>query len=117
MRSKTTAEEFFYAHAGFGYNLLTQTPKQGKRETARKLAEAEEYADEHGWWVEWVWDTEADPLDWSGEGPIGESAEVCSLFAESGVLASLCGIWDATQKYRRVVEAELALEAMEGGLK
>lgn len=45
----TTDEQFFYDHAGYGYNPATETAEQGRENTARGLARAELYAREHDW--------------------------------------------------------------------
>ena len=45
--------------------------------------------------------------------PREHTCEVCVLRDREGeILASIGGIWDASNAYRRVIEAELALEAM-----
>jgi len=107
------AKQFFFEHAGLSYDPKSETQRQGRLRCARRLATAEEFAKKHGWTAEWVADTEADPTDWDGEGPMGEEAFVCMLRNENGqVLATLGGTWDPTAEYQRVVEAELALEAM-----
>lgn len=90
---------------------------------ALSLARAEVAAQEDG--CEWLWED-----DWGGwdgvraeqrgrnPGPAPSTVEGCILYgpAPEGmdslrpVLASLWGIWDASPEYRRVVQAELALE-------
>jgi hypothetical protein len=75
------------------------------------LAQAEERAVDLG--LRFVWSL--DEMPWDGdEEP--KMVECCVVYPERGqtALASLCGIGDATDQYRRVVEAELALEALEG---
>lgn len=108
----TPAEQFFYDNAGYCYDPKTQTEEQGRVQCASELARAEAHSHEQEWEVEWVPDTQADPLDWDGEGPMGVEASGCILRASDGVEESLWGIWDASPVYRRVVEAELALEAL-----
>lgn len=107
----TSAEEFFYEHAGYSYGP-DQTPEQGRCETATKLAEAEAYAAKRGWRVDWQDDPEPYQLgDAATEMP---SQVLCAVLCDDdgAVLESLGGIGDPSPEYRRVVDAELALEAM-----
>ncbi len=63
----------------------------------------------------WEDDPERMPRDrrcTCGCGAVIDRCESCVLYSEDGeVLASLCGIWDADDEYRRIVEAELAVES------
>lgn len=115
------AVQFFYAHAGFGHNPKTETKTQGKRRCARALAKAEAYAYEHDWTYQWGGDS-------CIGGDCGETATCdhpccqqteheclwCQLWDADGkqVLASLGSICEPSAEYKRVVKAELALEAM-----
>jgi hypothetical protein len=109
-----TAYQFFLKNAGYSV-AQGETQTQGRQRSARELANAENWARKHGVTFHWEPDTDADPFDWDGEGPIGETAEGCvARCASGGVLESLWGIWDASAEYRRVIEAELASEAMHG---
>jgi hypothetical protein len=95
------AIKFFKANAG---GVVGQAAKG-----ALNLARAEAYASEHGWRVEW--DHEESP-DMSGMEDAKEVL-VAVLKDEGGeVLGSLGNIGDPGRNYSRVVEAELALEAM-----
>lgn len=85
------------------------------------LARAEREAERRGWLVEWEWDDDA---DWSWLDQPGLEREkardhevyVATLKDRQGrALASLGGIFDPDDKYRRVVEAELAYEALARG--
>lgn len=123
------AFRFFRAHAGgiVGHNA----------ETALHLARAEEWAAEHGRRYQWgddpcgdlgdhaYWcaiarrweagrDVDGTPYMRRRRGPECEhTIEDCILYDEGqDVLASLGSIIDADRNYRRVVEAELALEAL-----
>lgn len=120
---KTTAHaaavKFFYKHAGSSYMPGKETPAQGKRRGAKRLAHAEAAAKRRGWEVEW--DHEQSPdLSWADEEQREDIEEVLDavLKDEHGhVLASLGNITFgrdsmANRNYRRVVEAELALEAL-----
>jgi hypothetical protein len=109
------SEQFFYDHAGWGYHPDKETPEEGRRRGARALVEAERYARDHDWWYRW--DSELGMIDHVTEfvcyDTEPETCESCALYAEDGeLLGSLGCIDDATPEYRRVVEAELALEAM-----
>jgi|SRR5689334_19882453 len=101
------AEQFFYDHAGYGYDPATETPEQGREKCARKLAYAEAQRQERGWWVEWSHDR------------YNEGMYLAILFCvapftgERYALAST-GACDAEDgdPYRRVIVAELACEAL-----
>lgn len=88
-------------------------------QVSASLARAVVHATTKGW--EWSW--EDDPEGWPKGGVCScecgaeiKRCEGCVLRdAEGNVLASLWSIWDADADYRRVVEAELAWEAMQGG--
>ncbi len=108
------AEKFFHEHAGYGYNPKKETKEQGRRSGAKRLARAEAIASSRGWQYEW----EEDPEEWQGD--VGERpSEVLTavLRDEDGnVLASLGGVglsgnFAEDRRYRRTVEAELALQA------
>lgn len=78
------------------------------------LARAEREMEKRGWTVEWHWDDDAD-WSWMDERQRKQEHEVyyAVLKDRKGeVLASLGGIFDPDNKYRRVVEAELASEAL-----
>jgi hypothetical protein len=109
----TEAEQFFYDHAGYSYRADHETKGSGRTRIAVLLADAEEARKRAGAEVQW----EEDPDIW------GEDAEAtywyAALVGESGeTLASLGGIGFAegkgpdTDPYGRVVEAELASEAL-----
>jgi hypothetical protein len=77
-----------------------------------KLAKAERFAEDSGWKVEWSPDQ--DPYE-MGDAETEHPNEVLVAVlkdASGNVLESLSGIGDPNQTYARVVEAELALEAM-----
>ena len=102
---------FFYKHAGYGYTPGKETPAQGRRRGAKALARAEAEASARGWRVEW----EGDPEPWDPGDTDYEPKEVYGAVLrdeEGHVLESLWSIADPDRNYRRVVEAELALEAL-----
>jgi hypothetical protein len=115
-----TPYQFFLKHAGYSV-AQGETQIQGRRRCAHLLARAEKYARAHMWSFGW----EYDPYGCTGcscgspecECSTGDMHEtlVCCLWDDGAtpkVLESLGGICGATREYRRVVEAELALEAM-----
>jgi len=107
MTAYMKAKGFFYRNAGFGYDPRKESRRTGKARCAAKLARAEMFADGQGWTCEWVADD--CPCECQ-DGP--HEAEGCILRDGQGkVRASLWGICGATAEYRRVVEAQLALEA------
>jgi hypothetical protein len=111
------AVSFFLKHAGWGYDPKKETKAQGRRRGAKLLAEAEAFAEAHRWKVEWKEDPEEYQMgDAETEHP--KEVLVAVLKDRNGrVLGSLGGIGDPTKNYGRVIEAELALEAMDDYLK
>jgi hypothetical protein len=110
--SNQTALDFFYENAGWGYRPDQETPEEGRWRGAETLAEAEAWAKDVGYTFTWRDDWDGDHSDYeSGSGP--ESCEMVTLYdQDDNVIGSLGCIDDATEDYRRVVEAELAYEAM-----
>jgi len=109
MEPSKAAIDFFYKHAGYSHDPRKETAEQGRRRGAIALAKAELYSAGRGWRVEWKHDADADR---SG---IEDAEEVLGAVLRDGqgkMLDSLWGIADPDRNYRRVVEAELALEAM-----
>lgn len=112
---KQAAHLFFLRNAGYSYDPKTQTPQQGRAACARRLAKAERDARQLGYTFEWSDDwTIGNHLKEYGECYAnGEpsTCESCLMRNAAGeVVQSLSCIDDATREYRRVVEAELALE-------
>lgn len=122
---------FFYEHVGGSYNPATETVEQGKMRGAMRLADAEAWASAAGWRVEWHLEDE-DPRDVFGEFCTADPCtdEHCGLIhsdpdaehfwacikgpdgerIDAG--GSLGMIESPSREYRRLIEAELALEAM-----
>jgi len=109
-----TQTRFFYDHAGYSYDPKTQTPDQGRLECATLLARAESVATEHGYSFRWDIDPDITAADFSDD---DYALWVCVMYDPDGyVIGSLGGIdfgpggesWG--DAYRRVIEAELALE-------
>lgn len=125
----TPAEQFFYSHAGFGYPTGSDAKQQEAAHVqhAKSLARAEAESEKRGWTIEWEHDQDAD-TSWMDPEQLDdyESGRTEILTAilrnENGdVLASIGGVAlnarsSQRDDYGRVVEAELAQEALDGGL-
>lgn len=108
------AVAFFFDKAGRSYNPKTETETQGRMRGAEALAQAEMRARDEGYSFHWIEDTDADRSGVDHESPLW----LCMLRDATGhgVVGSLGGInfgadgepWG--DDYRRVVEAEMALE-------
>jgi hypothetical protein len=114
---KQAAYLFFLRNAGYSYDPKTQTKQQGRAAGARRLAKAERDARALGYTFEWEDDwTIGDHFKEYGECYANgepETCESCVMRDSAGkVVQSLGCIDDATREYRRVVEAELALEEL-----
>lgn len=114
-----SAEAFFFNHAGYSYDAKIETRKQGRTRCAVDLTRAERYAQENEWEFEWESDwSVGSHKDFFGKGSAYEDSEPstcesCLLRDSDGkVLETLSCIDDADSNYRRVIEAELASEAM-----
>ena len=116
-KTKQTPEGFFYDQAGYGYQPDQETKEEERRRCARQLAEAERVASEAGFSYEWEIDLSGDSSEFNDD-PEPWALWCCVCRDMDGAfMASLYGIdfgrdgepWG--QPYRRVVEAELALEA------
>lgn len=111
---KQAAFYFFLKNAGCSYRPAVETMRQGKARNARELAKAERDASALGYTFEWVIDTDADN-SWMSEESKAENQEAfgCICYDANGEQkASLWGIFEPSREYRRVVEAELAQEAL-----
>ncbi len=118
----TQTEQFFYDHAGWSYNPNTETQEQGRERGSKELARAEQYGKDHDWTVAWEYEPDGGDSsfvqNWSEEEQAEWNASeheclyACLRDADGVMRASLGGIFDPSQEYRRAVEAELALEAL-----
>lgn len=114
----TKQEQFFYDNAGFSYDPKTETQEQGKERCARELAAAETWACQEGLNYQVEPDPDSDesfmddaPQEYQDKWR-GTAWQVLLWDAEgTRLLASLGGCY-GDSNYRRVVKAELALEAM-----
>lgn len=105
---------FYYKHAGFSYDPKTQTADEGRAECAFELARAALISSQRGWVV--TWEPEPDPNSCAFDDDDDNTTEYfgCILRdSKSHVLASLWCIGDPEANYCQVVQAELALEALD----
>lgn len=115
---------FFYNHAGWSYYKSGgEAPEDGHWRSARMLAAAEAWGKEVGLEFTWYddWSLGMSHRQFYGEGGAYEegeptSCEVCIAELDGELLASLGCIDDADADYRRVIEAELADEALDAVL-
>ncbi len=99
----TRQEQFFYDNAGWSYNPATQTEEQGRIECAKRLAQAELEARAAG--ISYSWDREDCDCEEKDH-----NSYYCMACDGDTLVASLGMICGPTREYRRVIEAELALE-------
>ena len=110
---------FFYAHAGWSYKPGEETPSRGRRRCAQALATAERKGLHAGLTFFWQPDDTATSADFDDSGaPPWELWECLCMNSRGRVVASLHAIdfgpegRPAGDPYARVVEAELAQEAL-----
>ncbi len=111
----TADELFFYDNAGFSYKEAIETAQVGRIRCAKELALAELTAERLGWEVEWEWDNDIDDSWLTPEEQAKEHEWTCARLWDAEhktVLAAIGGVVDATPTYQRVIEAELASEAL-----
>lgn len=107
---------FFYDHAGYSWRPGEETEEEGRIRCARALADAEALAKECGFRFEWEddWTTRdhvaAFPDAYDSQ---PDTCETCIAYNARGDIVGVLGcINDADDNYRRVIEAELADEAL-----
>lgn len=116
-RKQLTIDQFFfYQNAGYSYDPKTETAEQGRLRCAKELADTETVGQRLGYVFEWEFDEYPD-LSWMSDEEREQDHEVlcCRIPDPENTrhsLASLCGITDPDSRYRRVIEAELAAEAI-----
>lgn len=108
---------FFKRHAGYSI-APGETREQGRLRCARALADAEARGRDAGLSFEWSVDPDSDSSDWCDEMPTWQVWQ-CYAHDESGAVVAYMGAVDFgrdgsphSDPYRRVVEAELAAEAL-----
>jgi hypothetical protein len=117
MSNMTPQVQFFYDNAGYSYGVK-ETQEVGHIRCARLLARAEDYARDSCYYLTW------EPDECIGCG-CGETEQCpcccgdshmceCALLhdKDGSVIAALGSICNADGTYRRVIAAELTLEAM-----
>lgn len=108
---------FFLANAGYSYNPKTETPEEGKLNSAIALAEAEAKGKDIGLHFGWEQD-DVTTEDFSDEAPF-YPLWICTCYFEGQPVAGLGGIdlgadgQPHSKAYPRVIQAELAAEALE----
>jgi hypothetical protein len=117
MIGKNDAVQFFYENAGYVWNSANETQEQGHIRWAKGLANYEYLAWMKNYSYEWKQDY-IDSSDFSDEEPY-YPLWYCAIRNEAGeIVASLSAIDFGRDKepwgndYKRVVEAELACEAL-----
>ena len=103
--------DFFLKHGGYS-TKPGETKRQGQLRSARQLAEAEAFAEDAGWKVSWEPDQEPYDMGDAETEPPSEVYVAVLMDDDDNVLGSLGAIGDPDNNYKRVIEAELALEAM-----
>lgn len=117
MTPKQSAVRFFFQHAGYSYDPAKESKLSGRWRCARNLARAEAYAKENDWQYQWEedWNVESHVREF-GEEAYPSEPSTCEYYrlvdADGVFLDSLGCIDDADANYRRVIEAELASEAL-----
>ena len=116
---KQAAFLFFLRNAGSSYNPKTQTKRQGQYAGARQLAKAERDARALGYTFDWQNDSDGcigcdcDSPDCKCSSGEPHECLVCLMRDSDGkVVQSLGSVCEPSREYRRVVEAELALEQL-----
>lgn len=111
------AYQFFLSNAGYSYGQ-GENKRAGQVRCARALAKAEREGRDAGLSFQWEIDPQTTSADWSDEEPAYEQW-VCSCHDASGLVVAVLGGIDFGRDgspfgdaYKRVVEAELALEGL-----
>lgn len=110
-------QKFFYENAGYSYNPATETQDEGRTRCARELADAEARGRDAGLSFDWSVDQDSDSRD-HAKGARYELWQ-CVCYDAEGKAVAYLGAVDFgrngsphSDNYRRVVEAELAQEAI-----
>lgn len=108
----TKAEKFFFDNAGYSWTPGAETEEQGHEQAAKQLAKAEQWACAEGMRYQWGFDG-FDSSEWSDDEPACPTWQ-CAMFNGDICAACLGGIdiENDADPYMRVIEAQLALEAM-----
>lgn len=114
------AEQFFYNHAGSAHDPVHENATSGRTRGAVLLAAAEATAKRKGWIIQWELDADADNEPGPGYFVSGEPQWEATLYNNAdgkgeflaGLSAIDLGEEGLSNPYVRVVEAELASEAL-----
>jgi hypothetical protein len=112
------AVKFFYEHGPSSHNPETQTADEGRWESARAYARAEQAGRDAAHSYEWEIDPDIDSSEFSDERPSWALWECIVYNADREPIGSLSGIdfgrdgMPSDNPYRRVVEAQLSMEAL-----
>ncbi len=118
MPKLTDAQQFFYDHAGASYRPGVETLEQGRVRGARRLAAVEKAAAKRGFGYSWSIDPGVNSSEFSDEKPVWRLWRCVMRNRDGGVVNSLHGIdfgrdgGPSGSPYRRVVEAELAIDGL-----
>lgn len=113
-----SAAQFFAKHGGFSYMPEKETPEQGKQRCADALAVAEQSARDGGFSFNWSIDPHCDSSEFSEDAPAWQLWQCAMYNADGQIVNSLHGVdfgRDGSpfgSAYRRVVEAELAIDGL-----
>jgi hypothetical protein len=113
-----SAYQFFLKHAGYSYDPKTEKPIDGRRRCARELASVERIARYGDYDYHWSIDPHTDSSDFDDSDEPWQLWQCCMVNSDGRIVASLHGIdfgrdgspWSSS--YRRVVEAELAIDGL-----
>lgn len=111
-------QRFFYTHAGYSYDPVKETAEQGRTRGAKQLAKAERQAFMRGFFYRWYVDPDCDSSEFSEETPPWHLWQVAIFNRQGRIVNSLHGIDfgregdPCNDPYRRVVEAELAIDGL-----
>jgi hypothetical protein len=119
----TLAQKFYFDHAGFSYDAVTETPAEGRTRCAIAMAAAADRAQEEGYFFKWSVDPDGssadcfDPDEDGGKNNNPWQVWQCLMQAPNGETVEAMGGVDFGRDcdpwmdaYRLVVEAELALQ-------
>ena len=115
---KTGRVRFFFSNAGYSYDPKTETPLQGRWKCAHALADAEYEAWGKGYSFHWEVDSDITSADWRDDCEPYATWWCACRNPDGEIVATLGGVdfgpdgepWG--NDYARVVEAELAFEAI-----
>lgn len=112
MKPKT----YFFTWAGYSWDPAKETQRQGRQRCAARLAQAEAWGRDNGLSFAWEVDQDCDSREFSKSRPHW-SLWCCIAYNDAGKIVACLGGVDfgrggvpEADTYRRVVEAELALE-------